>query len=146
MKILAAIDLSNSTDKVVKEAQKYAQSMSAKVYFLHVAAPDPEFIGYDAGPQSVRDSVSNDFHEEHRQIQGIADDFRKVGLDATALLVQGATVETINAEAVKLGVDMIIVGSHGHGAMYQMLVGSISEGILRNCDVPVLVIPARKST
>ncbi|MEW5940915.1 MAG: universal stress protein [Chloroflexota bacterium] len=70
---------------------------------------------------------------------------RKAGLDATALVVQGATVETILNEASKLEADMIVVGSHGHGALYQLLVGSVCEGVLRKAACPVLVVPTREN-
>ncbi|MEA3243534.1 MAG: universal stress protein, partial [Pseudomonadota bacterium] len=59
-------------------------------------------------------------------------------------LVHGATAETILKKASELDVDMIVVGSHGRGAMYQLLVGSVSEGILHNSRCPVLVVPTHK--
>jgi nucleotide-binding universal stress UspA family protein len=37
-----------------------------------------------------------------------------------------------------------VVGSHGHGAAYDLLVGSISAGIIRKAEVPVVVVPAEK--
>ena len=48
--------------------------------------------------------------------------------------------DTILAEAAELDVDEIVVGSHGHGAMYRLLVGSISEGVLQRSSKPALVI------
>lgn len=146
MKIMVAVDLSESTDKIVKEAEKVAKTNSAKVYFLHVAEPDPDFVGWEAGPQTVRDSLSERFHSQHREIQAIAEQLRSTGLDATALLVQGATSETILNEALKLDVDMIILGSHGRGAMYQLLVGSVSERVLHNSHCPILVVPTHGRT
>jgi nucleotide-binding universal stress UspA family protein len=65
-------------------------------------------------------------------------------LDTTALLVHGATVEVILKEASDLEVDLIVVGSHGRGAMYQLLVGSVSEEVLKKSRIPVLVIPTHK--
>jgi nucleotide-binding universal stress UspA family protein len=121
-----------------------AKAVSGKLWFLHVAEPEPDFIGYEVGPQSVRDSLSIKFREQHRMLQEIADRVRKGGVDATALLVQGSTVETILAKAAKLGADMIIVGTHGRGAMYQLLVGSVSEGLLHNSECPILIVPTHK--
>lgn len=141
MKILVCIDLSESAEKIMKKAVQIATGLSAKIWLVHVAEPEPDFVGFDVGPQSVRDSLSKLFHEEHRQLQEIATQLRNQGLDTTALLLQGATVETILKEASKLEADMIIVGSHGHGAMYQLLVGSVSEGVLQNSKCPVLVVP-----
>jgi nucleotide-binding universal stress UspA family protein len=49
----------------------------------------------------------------------------------------------ILAQADQLQADLIVVGSHGHGATYDLLVGSISSGVIRKSKVPVLVVPAR---
>ena len=98
----------------------------------------------DIGPQTVRDNMSKKFHQEHRQIQAIADRFRNTGLDTTALLIQGVTVDTILAEATKLDADMIVIGTHGHGAMYRLLVGSVSEGVLHKSRCPIFVIPTHE--
>ena len=146
MKLLVGVDLSDFTEKVVKKAEEIATALSAKVWLLHVAEPEPDFVGLEVGPQSTRDSLSKRFHAEHREIQEMAERLRKTDLDTTALLVQGATVETILKEASKLDVDMIVVGSHGRGAMYQLLVGSVSEGVLHKSECPVLVVPTHKRT
>jgi nucleotide-binding universal stress UspA family protein len=53
-------------------------------------------------------------------------------------------VDAILTEAKDVGADMIVVGSHGRGAMYQLLVGSVSEGVLHRSRLPVLVIPTHK--
>ena len=79
------------------------------------------------------------------QIHAIAQRMRDAGIDATGLLVQGATIETILNEASKHDVDMIVLGSHGRGAVYRALVGSVSEGVLRKSARPVLVIPTRET-
>jgi nucleotide-binding universal stress UspA family protein len=144
MKILVAIDLSECTETILRETQNIAGSLSAEVWLLHVAEPDPDFVGYDAGPQSERDAIAKQFHREHSELQALANKLRQEGLDTTALLVQGTTSETILAEALKLQADMVIVGSHGRGAMHELLVGSVSEGVLRRAESPVLVVPVRE--
>ena len=141
MNILACIDFSNASDKLVTEAIQFARQSAASLWMLHVADPDPDFVGYKAGPQSVRDGVAKQFHREHQQLQAMADRAREAGVEVTALLVQGPTVETILNEASKLNAGVIVVGSHGHGAMYQMLMGSVSEGVIRQANCPVLVVP-----
>jgi len=142
--ILVAVDLSDCTDIVIKKASALAKSLSAKVWLLHVAEPEPEFVGYDVGPQTERDAVAQHFRDEHRALQALATGMRTEALETTALLVRGMTVETIVAEASKLDADMIIVGSHGRGAMQRLLVGSISEGVIRHAERPVLIIPTHK--
>lgn len=143
MKVLVAVDLSPSSRLVVEYASQLVIQLAAPVWVLHVAEPDPEFVGYDVGPQSERDAVANKLHQEHKQTQDYADELRSAGVDATALVIQGAMVEVIVGQARKLDVDMIVIGSHGRGAMHQLLVGSVSEGVLKKSSCPVVVVPTR---
>lgn len=144
MNILVAIDLSDCTETIVKKARDFAKPLAAKIWLLHVAEPEPDFVGYDVGPQYERDALSEKFHQEHSEIQAIANNLRTEGLDATALLVRGTTAETILSEAAKLNADMVILGSHGRGAVRRFLVGSVSEGVLRHAACPILIIPTHE--
>jgi nucleotide-binding universal stress UspA family protein len=145
MRLLVALDLSEPSELIVKKAEELAKEMSAQVWILHNAEPAPDVLEFRADPQAARDSLAEKFHREHRQIQEIAKRLRKEGLEATALLVHGPTVEVILKEASDLDVDMIVVGSHGRGAVFHLIMGSVSEGILRKSRCPVLIVPTRKS-
>jgi len=146
MELLAAVDFSDSTEKVIENAKNISKSFNAKMWLIHVAEPDPDFVGYVPGPQTVRDAVASRFHAEHKSLQQYAEKLRSEGIDCLALLVQGSTVETILHEAEKLSVGMIVVGSHGKGALMRALVGSTSEGVLHSSLLPVLVVPTHKRT
>jgi nucleotide-binding universal stress UspA family protein len=145
MNILVAVDLSPASEKVVEAAGNVAKLTGATVYILHVAEPDPDFVGYDAGPEVVRTQVAGEMRREHREVQALAEKLRGKGLDATALLIQGPTVATTLKEADKLEAELIVVGTHGHGAVYDVLIGSYSAGIIRKSKLPVLVVPIRDS-
>ena len=144
MNILVCIDLSEATKKIVARAKELAEAGSTKLWILHIAEPEPDFVGLKVGPQSVRDSLSEQFHQEHRQIQEIANQMREENLNVTALLVQGPTAETILIEASRLSADIIVLGSHGKGAVYQLLVGSVSESVIHKAECPILVVPTHE--
>jgi nucleotide-binding universal stress UspA family protein len=146
MSLLVAVDLSESSRTVIDHARSLAAGYPGKIWLVHVAAPEPDFVGYRVGPQSVRDGVARHVHEEHKQLQHWAEDLRSSGLDCTALLVQGPFASTILSEADRLAVQVIVVGSHGQGAAHRLFVGSTSEGILRGAAVPVFVVPCRRRT
>ena len=140
--ILVPLDFSEATLEVLDHASLLARSLSAKLWLIHVAASEPDFIGYGTGPQTVRDQVASELRDEHRRTQQVAEKLRRSGLAATALCPQGATVKTILYEAEKLKVDLIVMGSHGRGAIYRALLGSVSEGVLRKATCPVMIVPA----
>ena len=143
MNILVAVDLSPASEKVVAAAGRVAKLTGASVYIMHAAEPEPDFVGYDAGPEVVRTQVAQELRREHQDVQNLAENLREAGLDATALLVRGPTVETTLKEAEKLEAELIVVGTHGHGAVYDVLIGSYSAGIIRKSKLPVLVVPIR---
>ena len=140
--ILALIDFSNVTGAVVQSAAGMARAFQASLYLLHVEPSDPDFVGYEPGPQSVRDNVAGRLHQEHRQLHTLELELQGQGLDAHALLVQGATVEKIFQEANRLRVELMVMGSHGHGALRKLLVGSVAEQILRKAPCPILIVPS----
>jgi nucleotide-binding universal stress UspA family protein len=144
--ILAAIDFSPVSTAVVDLAASLAETFSAKLTLVHVAAPDPAFIGYEPGPQTVRDARAHELRAEHGDLQEIAKGLRNREIAAHALMIQGPSVEKILSEATQIEADLIVVGSHGHGALHRALLGSVSEGILRGARCPVLVVPAAPST
>ena len=144
--ILVPVDFSPVTMTVLKQAENVSRCMGGKIWLIHVAAPDPDFIGLSIGPQHVRDWRAEQLHEEHRGIQKMALELEERGVDVTPILVQGPSIETILNETEKLNIDMIIMGSHGHGALYSVLVGSVCEGILHRAKCPVMIIPADTSS
>ncbi len=142
MSLLVALDFSSVAEDQLEIVQRLA-APNREIYLLHVAEPDPDFVGFEAGPEEVRDQVAKEFHQEHEQIQSLAGRLRDRGHQVTALLVQGPTIETILNEAEKVGAEVIVVGSHGRGKLFDLVVGSVSAGVIRKSPVPVLVVPTK---
>lgn len=140
--LLVCVDFSETTEAVIDAAATVAGAFKSKVFLLHVAAPEPDFVTYDAGPPSERDAIAEHLREDHRRLQAFEARLNGQGLDATALLVQGATAAKILEEIDRLGADCVVMGSHGHGAMYELLVGSVTEAVVRQAACPVLVVPS----
>jgi nucleotide-binding universal stress UspA family protein len=142
-RILACIDFSDVTDRVLDAAARLSRALGAELVVLHVAAPDPAFVGYDPGPQSVRDNVAEELREQHRELGTRVSALVAGGVNARALMVQGATAERISEHAERLGAEFVVLGSHGHGKLHHLLVGSVADAVLRRARVPVLTVPAR---
>lgn len=141
MNILLAVDLSIASEKVLDAARLIAEDRGAKVYVLHVADPDPDFVGFQTASPAVRQTIARELRREHRAVQLLTDQLSDEGVDATALLLRGATVDTILREADRIKAQMIVIGTHGHRAVYDVLVGSVSAGVIRKSKIPILVVP-----
>jgi nucleotide-binding universal stress UspA family protein len=139
-RILACVDLSETSEKVVDCAVSLTAA-GDELVILHVAAPEPDFVGYDPDPKSMRDQVAKTLRDEHQAVQRIAERIRSTGLTVMPLTVQGATVARIAEHAERLGAALVVVASHGRGLLHELVVGSVVTGLLRTVTIPVVVVP-----
>lgn len=136
--IVGAIDFSVISRDVVELAASVATTYGAPLSLVHVAAPDPFFVGYDVG------RPAEELRKAQEQLHRIVDELRARSLDVTPLLIQGPTIEKLLEEVGRLKADLLVVGSHGRGALAAALVGSVSASMLRYAPCPVLVVPFHK--
>ena len=131
MKILATIDFSTTSESILKHTKTYAKKLDAEVFLIHAepAQTDLEQEESDTRPESMR-------------LRKDAKALERVGVKVTPVFSQGPVCETILAAAIELKVDLVIIGAHGHGrGSCKMPIGHISECILLNSNIPVLVVP-----
>lgn len=144
MNILVAIDLSSATHKILEKAKTLALALSAKVCLLHVVEYGSDFPDDELDSQNTSDQELQEFSRERKDLKKEVDGLRKSGIDTKGLLTQGSIVDVILQKSKQLEIDIIIVGTHGHGGVHHMIFGSVSEGVLRNTSCPVLVIPTHE--
>ncbi len=139
--ILVALDLNDKEQKLIDQAEQLAQAFNAKIWLMHIAAPDPDFVGYEVGPQYIRDERASELRKEHRQIQAYTDQLIAKGHKAEGLLIQGATIEMIIEESEKLKTELIIAGHVKQGFFYNAFIGSTSSEIIKQSNIAVLIVP-----
>ncbi|WP_299523310.1 universal stress protein [Winogradskyella sp.] len=139
--ILLPIDFKGNEQLLLDKAYEIAEKFNSKVWLIHVAAPDPDYIGYDAGPQSIRDSRAEELREQHKQIQTFARSLTQKGVETDALLIQGTTVDTLIDKTEKLNIDLIIIGRQTHGIFYKAIFGSVADSLVKKTEVPILIVP-----
>ncbi|MFZ2004187.1 MAG: universal stress protein [Stellaceae bacterium] len=149
-RIMVAIDLTAGTELLLAEARRFARAFDAIVDIVHIAEPDPSFVGYikstdPAGqPQvdSEREPHAKTLRGEHQQTQAYGAKLRADGVRVDqALMVQGPISETIAAEAHKIGADLLILGSHHHGALHRFWYGDAVVDAAKKPPCAVLVVP-----
>lgn len=140
--ILAAVDLSPITRDVLQLAGDLSRMHGATLWIVHVAAPDPDLVGFEPGPQHIRDHRAHELRDEHQELQQLAAECCAGGLDARSLLVQGPTVTTILDEAARLDAGLVVLGSHGRGALHRLFVGSVCQQVLAATRIPLLIVPS----
>ncbi len=144
MKLLAAVDLSRASGYVIEVVHRVAMATDAEVYLLHAIIPLPSVANMEFHPVIDQQELSERYLDEQEQVAGLVKQLVDVGVNATALIMQGDPVKTILSEARRLDAELIVLGSHGHGLLFDALVGSVSGGILRQSTLPVLIVPVRE--
>ncbi len=139
--IIVAIDIHKNEELLVNKAIEIAEKFDAKLWIIHASAPDPDFVSYKAGPQSVRDDRAKTLLSENKLLEGLTEKARQKGIKATGLLIQGATISLLIEECDKLNADLLIMGHKKHGFLQKIIKGSIAEGILKDVKIPLLIIP-----
>jgi nucleotide-binding universal stress UspA family protein len=137
-KILVATDGSQSSAEAVAFGVELAREQHADVIFVHVVpavdvAPLMGFPLVGAVPHHVN---GYDRAPLEKAVVYAAEH----GTPAESELLTGDTVDEIVAYADSRDVDLIVVGSRGHGGITTALLGSVSRGILREAKRPVLVV------
>ncbi len=139
--ILVAVDLATSSQLLINTAAEQAEKFNAKIWVLHIADPEPDFVGNKAGPQYVRDYLVEEIKKEHKLIRQFAEELNTKGIEAEGLLIQGPTVKMILEEIEKLHIDLLIIGHHRHGLLFKIFLGDNHTALVNKSKVPVLVVP-----
>jgi len=139
--IILLCEVNDSDYVLLSHVEPLAKAFSSRVYLIHVAAPDPDFVGYQIGPQHERDRRANVLRHEHQSLQKYADLLREKGLDANALLVQGETVLSVLDEAERLKADLIVLGNHHRNLFHKVASNRVSDILLRKSTYPLLLVP-----
>jgi nucleotide-binding universal stress UspA family protein len=136
-KILALIDFSDVTPRILAQVRTFAQAMGSSVSLLHVLPPWPVGVDFAPSPASL-----DEFPARQRQLFAMRDSLATQGVNVTAQQFEGSVLELLLAQIEQFRPDIIIMGSHGHGALYNLIVGSVTAGILKHAGCPVLLIPS----
>ncbi len=159
--IIAAIDFSNSSDSVLDLAAELAKGMNAKLWIIHATSMESaipqvvmenydyygmiqQYSEYPNDMISDRKLSAEKFKNEHKILKSLSAKFKADGINATSLLLEGNPEEVILKKAEELSIDLIVLGSKGHGELHKLLVGSTCEDILKDAECGVLIVPLKE--
>ena len=134
-RILTAVDFSETSDKAFDYALAFARVFGAEVVALHVLE-DPIIYAPTTG-QEWRDEFEQTIR---KKFEAMLERHTCEGVSVRTLLVPGSPFFEIIRAAESESCDLIILGSHGHGVVEHILLGSVAEKVVRKAKRPVLVV------
>lgn len=145
--ILVAVDLSDASHHVIKTAEALAKPLGADVILLHVLQPIHSSV--PMGPAMDVVALPVPFTQEElveikSKLEKVAAPLKASGIVVETMVKEALPVEEINKQAAHHHVDVIVVGSHGHGGLYHLFNGSVVTSLLKEATKPVLVVPVRR--
>jgi nucleotide-binding universal stress UspA family protein len=146
--ILVPLDTSEIAPKVLVEAESLALKLQAKVILLHVVEPVATYVPVGAAMDLVASSPPELDDEQtgvaQSRLEQLASPLRAKGLDVACEACFGLPVDEILDQAKARSADYIILGSHGHGALFHLFGGSVVTGVLKHSTCPVVVVPVHQ--
>lgn len=141
-RILVPIDFSRPSLEALESALDLAEALGATVDVIHVV--DVAKLVQVAGPPTRLETIR---HAEHRVAQRRLDKLRRTveprRCEIRYALTAGAPHRMILDAARKLGIDMIVMATHGRSGLPRLLLGSVAEKVVRAAACPVLTIRPR---
>jgi nucleotide-binding universal stress UspA family protein len=152
--MLYATDLGLYAPYVLQHALALARTFNAELYVIHVVEPMglfaesvlQSYLGEDVLKSLHSEGVNNVIESiESRVLDGFRDELgeghKDLELIRTVRVVQGDPSNVILDQAQKLAVDLVVVGSHSHGAQGDTPIGRTAARVLQLSEVPVYMVP-----
>jgi len=143
--ILAPVDFSRVTPRVVEEAGELARAFGGTVELFHSVAPPVNVVTYDIPVESFTKELEFAQEQAGRKLAALMRVLEAKGISCTTKYTQGQAVDAILEEARHLPAAFIVMGAHGHGAIYELLAGSTTHGVLHKATCPVVVLPSLRA-
>jgi nucleotide-binding universal stress UspA family protein len=143
-RILCPIDFSDFSRHALDHALAIAKWYKSTVTVLHVFSPAP-VTTFGPGPVVFQPFVltAEDVEQLRADTKAFVDADSASGIAVDTLLREGNVAAEILDQATTMGADLLALGTHGRSGFERLVLGSITEKVLRKARCPVLTIPRR---
>jgi nucleotide-binding universal stress UspA family protein len=146
-KVMVPVDFSDAQGRLIEAAEQEAVLRGASLVLFHVIEPAAEVAGFETDPEMMRLRIGQDLEAEQRveaeRLGELAKQVGARGVVCESAVRFGLPADEILSAAAEHGADLLVMGSHGHGALYHLFTGSVVTGVLKRSTCPVLVVPLR---
>lgn len=139
MNILLAVDGSPYTEKMLDYLASHDEMLGPEHHYTAITVQT-------ALPPRARGALSKEtiesyYAEEAEAVMApVREYLQRKGVQVQTIAKVGLVADTIAATAESGSFDLIVMGTHGHGSLGQLVMGSVSTKVLAKCSVPVLLV------
>jgi nucleotide-binding universal stress UspA family protein len=145
-RILCPVDLSDVSQQAIDHAVVMARWHNAAITALHVTNPivipstDFAVVGYGPSVALTDDEIK----EARQRVVDCFSAYQPIAVDV--VIDSGHPAQRILERAAAWPADLIVIGTHGHGGFERLVLGSVTEKLLRKATCPVMTVPPRAHT
>ena len=147
--VLVPLDGSQLAEEALNYARQIVDPKGTITLLTIVDVPDLPVYYYYPTPIATRDmdrsAVTNELVPQARDyLEKVVEGLKQEGLKVVTEVQVGEAAEFITTRAEELGVDAIVICTHGRSGIERWLFGSVTNKVLSSATCPVFVIPGRK--
>ncbi len=152
-KVLIALDYDPSAQKVLDSGFSLAKAMKAEIVMLHVIASPTYYSSLEYSPITGFAGYIDMTNSQLNSIEGLKaatsaylDKLKHHMGDKSAetVVMEGDSADSILAVAKEYHCDIIVLGSHSRNWLENIVMGSVTEKVLRHTSIPMFIIPVKK--
>jgi len=142
--ILTPVDFSSATRGVLNASLELARATGGRVMLLHALQHPVITTDYGLTVETLRETMALNETAARKQMTHLEKLLADKDVPVDTRIVSGFAAGNILEQAKKLRAAYIVLGSHGHTAFYDLLVGSTTNAVLKKAPCPVMVVPAAR--
>jgi nucleotide-binding universal stress UspA family protein len=141
--VVVAFDASPEARAAAGAAARIAQAAGASLRVLAVHEPPPLASASPEADWELAEAMAGEEERLEREVAALVESLPPA-VSPEARVVSGHPARTLAGETER-DVDLLVIGSRGHGPLGRVLLGSVSSEIVRSASCPVMVVPRSAS-
>lgn len=140
-RILVPTDFSEPAEAALRYARALAEEFGSTLHLMHVV-PEPYIYpwGTEISTMPLVDLLTSSETQAAERLKTLAGDTGTLKDRVKTITAIGTPVDKILQQVADDGIDLVVMGTHGRGAVGHLLLGSVAERIVRRSAVPVLTV------
>jgi nucleotide-binding universal stress UspA family protein len=137
--LVCPLDLSGEAESVLPRAIELARALGAEIQLLHVYQPSAFALPKEG---ETLDYIERLIHDAQAYLDGVRARLLEREVRVSTCLLEGEPPHQIVGHAKRTPGCMLVMATHGRSGFRRLVLGSVTERVVRNASVPVLVIQA----